>query len=183
MGRMGFWSGRGPRCLAEYTRRPDRGRSPAILPAVIERWLRALLPSSDNAFAAGNFQDVFYPITAAAGILLVVTVILYNVQTRKLHRHPPLVAMWEWILWTAVIVYGLVLVEAIFHFWFVTVVATLVIGLATFVWIRFFHFPPIIDAYDRQVRRARYLAQERATTRYADASATIRTRRQRRRRR
>ena len=69
-----------------------------------------------------------------------------------------------------VIVYGLVLIEAIFHFWFVTVVATLVIGLGVFVWIRFVHFPPIIEAYDRQVRRARYLAQERASTRYQDAS-------------
>jgi hypothetical protein len=153
-----------------------------ILPAVIERWLRALLPSEQNQFAPQNFQDLFYPITAAAGILLIVTVILYNVQVRRLHRHPPLVAMWEWMLWTAVIVYGLVLVEATFKFWFVTVVATLVIGLGTFVWIRFVHFPPIIDAYDRQVRRARYLAQERAATRYHDASSTIRTRRQRRRR-
>jgi hypothetical protein len=150
---------------------------------VIERWLRALLPSSDNQFADHTFQDIFWPVVIAALVLLVVTVILYNVQTRKLHRHPPLVAMWEWILWTAVVVYGLVLVEAIFHFWFVTVVATLVIGLATFVWIRFVHFPPIIEAYDRQVRRARYLAQERERTRYADASSTIRTRRQRRRRR
>lgn len=155
----------------------------AILPAVIGRWLRSLLPDSDNSFAAQNFEDVFYPITAAAGILLIVTIVLYNVQTRRLHRHPPLVAMWEWLLWTAVIVYGLVLVEAVFHFWFVTVVATLVIGLGTFVWIRFVHFPPIIAAYDRQVRRARYLAQERAATRYQDPSATIRTRRQRRRRR
>jgi hypothetical protein len=148
---------------------------------VIERWLRALLPTSENQFAAHTFQDIFYPITIAALVLLIVTVILYNVMTRRLHRHPPLVAMWEWILWTAVIVFGLVLVEAIFHFWFVTVVATLVIGLGVFVWIRFFHFPPVIEAYDRQVRRARYLAQERATTRYADASATIRTRRRRRR--
>lgn len=172
----------GPRDLREYTRPPARGRPPAILPAVIGRWLNSLLPTQDNAFAAGNFEDIFYPITAAAGILLIVTVILYNVQTRRLHRHPPLVAMWEWILWTAVIVYGLVLVEAIFHFWFVTVVATLVIGLATFVWIRFVRFPPIIDAYDRQVRRARYLAQERQATRYQDASSTIRSRRQRRRR-
>ncbi len=156
---------------------------PAILRTVIERWLRALLPTEQNQFAASTFQDIFYPITAAAGILLIVTVILYNLRTRQLRRHPPLVAMWEWLLWTAVIVYGLVLVEAIFHFWFVTVVATLVIGLGVFVWIRFVHFPPIIEAYDRQVRRARYLAQERAASRYQDASSTIRTRRQRRRRR
>jgi hypothetical protein len=167
------------RCIAPTREALER----CILPAVIERWLSALLPAEENEFAAHSFQDIFYPITFAALILLIVTVVLYNVQTRKLHRHPPLVAMWEWILWTAVIVYGLVLVEAIFHFWFVTVVATLVIGLGTFVWIRFVHFPPIIAAYDRQLRRARYLAQERASTRYADASSTIRTRRQRRRRR
>ena len=155
----------------------------AILPAVIGRWLRSLLPASENEFADHRFQDIFWPVVIAALVLLVVTIVLYNIQTRRLHRHPPLVAMWEWLLWTAVIVYGLVLVEATFHFWFVTVVATLVIGLGTFVWIRFVHFPPIIAAYDRQVRRARYLAQERAATRYQDPSATIRTRRQRRRRR
>ncbi|MEZ4596181.1 MAG: hypothetical protein R3C32_04630 [Chloroflexota bacterium] len=109
---------------------------------MIGRWLRALLPTDENAFSAGAFQDIFYPITAAAGVLLIVTIVLYNVQTRRQRRHPPLVAMWEWILWTAVVVYGLVLVEAVFHFWFVTVVATLVIGLGTFVWIRFFHFRP-----------------------------------------
>jgi hypothetical protein len=148
----------------------------------IGRWLRGLLPSPENGFSAEHFQDLFYPITAAALILLIVAIVLYNVQVRRLHRHPPLVALQEWLLWTAVIVYGLVLVEAIFHFWFVTVVATLVIGLGTFVWIRFVHFPPIIEAYDRQVRRARYLAHERAATRYQDPSATIRTRRQRRRR-
>lgn len=150
---------------------------------MIGRWLRSLLPSEANQFADHTFQDVFWPVVIAAVVLLVGTIVLYNVQTRRLRRHPPLVAMWEWLLWTAVIVYGLVLVEAIFHFWFVTVVATLVIGLGTFVWIRFFHFPPIIEAYDRQVRRARYLAQERAATHYQDASSTIRTRRQRRRRR
>jgi hypothetical protein len=157
-----------------------------ILPAVdrIGRWLEALLPTEENQFAAQRFEDLFYPITAAAGILLIVAIVLYNVQVRRLHRHPPLVALQEWLLWTAVIVYGLVLVEAVFHFWFVTVVATLVIGLGVFVWIRFVHFPPLIEAYDRQVRRARYLAQERAANRYADATATIRTtRRQRRRRR
>ncbi len=149
---------------------------------MIERWLRALLPTPDNQFAAHTFQDLFYPITFAALAFLIGAVILYNVQVRRYHRHPPLLALQEWLLWTAVIVYGLVLVEAIFHFWFVTVVATLVIGLGTFAWIRFVHFPPQIEAYERQLHRARTISQQRTVAKAADPSATIRSRKQRRRR-
>ena len=99
-------------------------------------------------------------------MLLIVAVVLYNVQVRKLHRHPPLVALQEWLLWTAVCVFGLVLVEAIFHFWFVTVVATIVIGLGAFIWIRFFHFPPHIELYNRQLsgRALRPRREPRAST-------------------
>ena len=116
-------------------------------------------------------------------MLLIAAIVLYNVQVRKLHRHPPLVALQEWLLWTAVCVYGLVLVEAIFKFWFVTVVATLVIGLGVFVWIRFFHFPPIIEGYNRQLARARATAQTRASSKYVGRVATVRSRKTRRRRR
>jgi hypothetical protein len=150
---------------------------------VIQRWLESLLPTNTNQFADWTFKDLFYPITIAAAVFLIGSIVFYNIQVRRYHRHPPLLALQEWLLWTSVIVYGLLLVEAIFHFWFVTVVATIVIGLATFVWIRWVHFPPQIEAYERQLHRARTLAQQRPTaTRAADPSATIRSRKQRRRR-
>jgi hypothetical protein len=149
----------------------------------IQELLQTLVPSTDNAFSPGNFRDVFYPISIAAFVLLIAAIVLYNVQVRKLHKHPPLVALQEWLLWTAVCVYGLVLIEAIFQFWFVTVVATLVIGLGVFVWIRFFHFTPIIEGYNRQLARARATAQTRAASKYADPSSTVKARKARRRRR
>jgi hypothetical protein len=149
----------------------------------IQELLQTLVPSPENAFNPDNFQDLFYPISIAAFVLLIAAIVLYNVQVRKLHKHPPLVALQEWLLWTAVCVYGLVLIEAIFKFWFVTVVLTLVIGLGVFVWIRFFHFTPEIEAYNRQLARARATAQTRAASKYVDASATVRSRKTRRRRR
>lgn len=156
----------------------------------IQEWLQTLIPSSanapfgsDNSFAPQNFRELFYPITFAALLLLIVSVVLYNVQVRKLHKHPPLVALQEWLLWTAVCVFGLVLVEAVFHFWFLTVVLTLGIGIGVFIWIRFIHFPPQIEAYNRQLVRARSMARTKASVKYQDAQATVRTRKSRRARR
>jgi hypothetical protein len=129
-----------------------------------------------------NFTDLFYPITVAAAALLVIALALYNVQTRRYHRHPPLVALQEWLLWTAICVFGLILIEAIFHFYFFTVVLTIGIGIVAFIWIRFIYFPPQIVAYNAQLRRARSQSQQR----YRTPETTIRTRRstsrQRRRR-
>lgn len=55
-------------------------------------------------FNSVNFPDIFYPISFAAFGLLIAAVILYNVQTRKLHRHPVLVNLQEWLLWTGICV-------------------------------------------------------------------------------
>jgi hypothetical protein len=103
-----------------------------------------------QGFSEDNFQDLFYPLTVAAAALLVVAIVLYNVQTRRYHRHPPLLALQEWLLWCAVCVFGLILIEAIFHFYFFTVVLTIGIGIAAFIWIRFFYFPPSCCAPGRR---------------------------------
>jgi len=136
-----------------------------------------------GGFNDANFRELFYPLTVAAAALLVVAIVFYNVQVRRFHRHPPLLALQEWLLWTALCVFGLLLIEAIFHFYFFVVLLTIVIGLATFVWVRFFYFPPQISVYNAQLRRARSLSQ----VKYRTADATLRTRkssgRQRRRRR
>jgi len=115
----------------------------------------------------GNFPDIFVPIWVAAAILLVLTVVLYNVRVRQLHRHEPLRAMQEWLLWTGLVTFGLILVGTIFQFYFLFVLL--------FIWIRFFHFPPYIEAYNEQLRRARFFSQSK----YRAAESTVRSRRSR----
>jgi hypothetical protein len=125
-----------------------------------------------GGFSPENFPDLFDPMWIASLVLLVAAVVLYAVQTRRLHRHPPLVDLQEWLLWTAIAVFGMLIVAATFKFYFFFVVVTLVVGLATFVWIRFLRFPPLIEAYNQALRRARFLSQEK----YRRAEATIRPR-------
>ena len=124
----------------------------------------------EGGFNSTNFPDLFYPITIASLVFLIGTVVLYNVQTRRLKPHPPLVNLNEWLFWTGLAVFGLMIVYSIFQFFFVFVLITLVVGIGTMVWIRWFRFPPLIMAYNAILRREQYLAQMK----YASADATIR---------
>ncbi len=123
-------------------------------------------------FNSVEFRDLFYPISFAALVLLIAAIVLYNVQTRRLHRHPVLVTLQEWLLWTGICTFGLILVCAIFSFYFLVVLGTIIVGCATFIWIRFVRFPPLIAAYNNQMRRARFYSQQR----YKTAEATVRSR-------
>ena len=124
-----------------------------------------------GGFSPENFPDLFYPVTVAALVFLVATVVLYNVQTRRLHHHPPLVALQEWLFWTGLAFFGLLIVYAIFKFYFVFLLVTLFIGIGTMIWIRFFRFPPLIMSYNAILRREQYQSQKH----YATAESTIRT--------
>jgi len=135
------------------------------------------------SFNSGNFADLFYPTWIAALVLLVVLIVLYNVRTKALHRHPPYVDLWEWLWWTGLITFSLLLIEAVFQFDFILVLATEIIGLGTLVWVRFRRFPPLLRAHEQRLARQRYFTKQK----FADPEATIRRRigprRQRRRRR
>ncbi len=130
-------------------------------------------------FSKERFPDLYNPIWIASMVMLVVTVVFYNVRTRQLHRHKVYLEMYEWFLWTGIIVFSLILVYALFRFDWIIVLSTLVAGLGTFLWIRFVRFPPFFRAYERQLAKQRYFSRER----FAKPEATIRTRSSRRRRR
>ena len=132
-----------------------------------------------NSFNAENFPDLFLPLTVASLVALIATVIFYNVRTRQLHRHSVYLQMYEWLLWTGVIAFGLMLVYYVFHFDWIIVLSTLIAGLATMVWVRFIRFPPYFRAYERQLAKQRYFTRERFTR----PESTIRSRSSRRRRR
>lgn len=135
-----------------------------------------------ESFNDQNFPDLFHPTWIASAVLLVALVVLYNVRTRALHKHQPYVDLWEWLWWTGLVTFGLVLVEALFVFDYILVLTTQVIGLTTMVWIRFFRFPPILKLHEQRLARERYFTKQK----FADPEATIRrrgSRRQQRRRR
>ena len=128
-------------------------------------------------FNSTEFPDLLTATWVLALVLLVAQVVLYNLMSRRLRRHEPLVGMQEWLLWTGVITFSLVLIEAVFAWYFVFVLATILIGLATYVWVRFVRFPPIIAQYNEYLRRTRFFSQAK----YKHPESTIRPSRRRRR--
>ena len=127
----------------------------------------------------GDFPSLYNQIFVASVVLLIATVIFYNVRTRQLHRHAVYLQMYEWLLWTGVVLYSLMIVYWIFRFDMIIVLATLVVGLGAFVYIRFIRFPPYFRAYERQLAKQRYFSRDR----FAHPESTIRTKSSRRRRR
>ena len=125
-----------------------------------------------ESFSSHNFPDLFHLTWIASVVLLVVLAILYNVRTRALHKHQPYVDLWEWLWWTGLITFSLIIIEALFVFDFFIVLLTQVIGLGTMVWIRFFRFPPILRAHEQRLARERYFTKQK----FADPEATIRRR-------
>ncbi|MDA8202321.1 MAG: hypothetical protein M0Z49_06120 [Chloroflexi bacterium] len=128
-------------------------------------------------FNSIEFPDLLTPIWVVSLILLVAQVVLYNLRTRQLHRHEPLVAMQEWLLWTGVITFSMILIEAVFAWYFLFVIVTVAVGLAAYVWVRFWRFPPIVEQYNEYLRRTRFFSQAK----YKHPEATIRPSRRRRR--
>jgi hypothetical protein len=130
-------------------------------------------------FSPANFPDLFNPIWIASLLLLAALVVVYAIRTRQLHRHRLYLEMWEWLLWTGIITFFLLVMGALFMFDFAIEMAVLVAGLGTFVWVRFWRYPVLFEAYEVQLARQRYLARAKASK----PEATIRTKAAKRRRR
>jgi hypothetical protein len=116
------------------------------------------------------FPDIYTLTWVATVGLLVLLVILYNVRTRALHRHAPYLDMWEWLLWTGISLFGLVLVAAVFNFYVLVLLVILVTGLAVMLWVRFVRFPPQFEVYEQKMAKQRYFTR----TKFAHPESTIR---------
>jgi hypothetical protein len=128
-------------------------------------------------FNSINFPDLFNPIWVTSLVLLIVLIVLYVLRTRALHRHRLWLDMWEWVFWSGLITFFLLIVGSIFQFDFAVILVILGSGLLTMAWARFRRYPPLFEAYEHQLARQRYLARTRSTR----PEATIRSRNVRRR--
>jgi hypothetical protein len=120
-----------------------------------------------------NFPDLFNAIWVFSVIGMLATVLLYNLRTRQLRRHQVYLELYEWLLWSGVIFFFLLLVYALFHFDFLFVVLSIPVGVGILLWIRFVRFPPALAAYETQLARARYYSKQK----FAHPEATIRPKR------
>jgi hypothetical protein len=121
-------------------------------------------------FNPHTFPDLFTPMWVASLVLLAVLVVLYNVRTRALHRHAPYLDMWEWLLWTGLSLFGLILTASLFMFEFIVLLVILATGLSVMLWVRFLRFPPILEAYEVRMAKQRYYTK----TKFSRPEATIR---------
>ena len=80
--------------------------------------------------------------------------------------------MWEWLWWTGLITFSMLIIESLFVFDYFLVLTTQIIGIGTMIWIRFLRFPPYFVAYEARLARDRYIRQRR----FAEPDATIKKR-------
>jgi len=130
-------------------------------------------------FDPHKFPDLFTPTWVVSLVLLAALAILYSVRTKRLHRHAPYLDLYEWLLWTGITLFGLLLTASIFEFDLILVLVIAVVGLGVLVWVRFIRFPPILDAYEQKLAKQRYYTK----TKFARPEATIRPKAARRARR
>jgi small-conductance mechanosensitive channel len=123
-----------------------------------------------QSFSAAHFHDLFYPIALGSLVLLVALCVIYAIRARQLRHHAPYLDLYEWLLWTGIIAFGLLLIFSVFVWDFVFVLTTIITTCAIFVWIRFVRFPPILAGYEQKLARQRYLSRQK----YAHPEATIR---------
>jgi hypothetical protein len=121
-------------------------------------------------FDAHTFHDIYTPLWVATVGLLAVLTVLYNIRTKALHRHAPYLDMWEWLLWTGISLFGLILVAAVFNFYLIVLLVILVSGLAVMLWVRFVRFPPIFEVYEQKLAKQRYFTRSK----FAHPESTIR---------
>jgi hypothetical protein len=122
-------------------------------------------------FSVHEFPDIYTPFWVASLALLVLLVILYNTRTRALHRHAPYLDLWEWLLWTGISMFGLLLVASVFDFYLIVMLVILITGLAVMVWVRFIHFPPLFEVYEQKMAKQRYFTRSK----FAHPESTIRS--------
>ena len=123
-----------------------------------------LLPPWDYLFVAftpHNFPDLFTPVWVASLVLLVALVVLYNVRTRALHRHAPYLELWEWLLWSGLSLFGLLITGSIFAFELIVLLVVFTVGMGAMLWIRFLRFPPILRGYEERLAKQRYFTKQK----------------------
>jgi hypothetical protein len=108
-----------------------------------------------------HFPAIWQPTWQLSVTLFVLGLVFYNFQSRRLHAYSVFLDLNEWLMWTTVGTFSLILMYCVVGLDFIFVLPTMVGGAALFIWIRFIHFPPLIRAYEERLARQRYFQRSK----------------------
>jgi membrane protease YdiL (CAAX protease family) len=133
-------------------------------------------------FNTTNFGPIFDTTWRFSLVMILVSIVFYNFQGRRLRNYAVFLDLNEWLLWTSLGIFSLLIMYSIFGFDFIFVLPTMVGGAALYIWIRFVHFRPLIAAYEERLARQRYFQRSRTSRPEATIrkSATSKAKRRRR---
>jgi hypothetical protein len=114
-------------------------------------------------FNKDNFAPIYMITWELAVVLLFSSIVLYNIQGRRLRNYSVFLDLNEWLLWTSIGVFGVILMCSLFGFDFIFVLPSMIGGALLFIWVRFIHFPPLIDAYEQRLARQRYFQRTKVS--------------------
>lgn len=118
-----------------------------------------------DSFTPENFPDLFTLLSVVPFVVIAVSIWIYTDSGRRFRRYPVLLSMHEWIFWSVIIPWSLVLLLLITHVPFVLVVIVLGAGMALLIWARFVKYPPLIAAANDELRRRRFVPPARVEAR------------------
>ena len=116
-----------------------------------------------TGFDPNNFPAIFTLAWQLAAGMVILCIVFYNFQGRRLHAYSVFLDLNEWLMWTSLGVFLLLGMFTVFNFDFIFVLPTVVGGAALFIWIRFIHFPPLIQAYEERLARQRYFQRSKTS--------------------
>ena len=118
-----------------------------------------------DSLTTDNFPDLFTLLWVTALVMIAVSIAIYWDAGKRYRRYPVLLSMHEWIFWSVVLPWSLVLLLVITHVPFIVVLLAVLPGMAILLWARFVKYPPLIAAANDEVRRRRFVPPARVEAR------------------
>ena len=112
-----------------------------------------------------TYPDLFTLLWVAGLLILVGSVVVYNIAQARYRRYPAILALHEWIFWPIAIGWGITPLLVVIHVPLLLLLLILFPAMGIAAYATFLRFPPIIATANDEIRRRRYVPPPRRAAR------------------
>jgi predicted membrane channel-forming protein YqfA (hemolysin III family) len=118
-----------------------------------------------DPFTPLNFPNLFTMMWVGSLLIVVGSIVVYNLAQRRSRRYPTILALHEWVFWSIVITFGITPLLVVIHVPLLLLLLVLLPGIAIAAYATFVRFPPQIAAANDEIRRRRFVPPPRREVR------------------